>query len=158
MEDAVPETDERIEGKPKKRPDLDAELLRGCITIGTLSLLVYGLTIAPFYFTEHHTYSGLARTGLLGAAPALVLGALAVRRLGLSGATGLMGGAAAGAIFIYLRMEQVMLGYAGISTLPMPEIPPFWSWLLPLIWVLVCLAAVLLLYPKNGQGTVDNRR
>ena len=158
MDDAVPETDEQIEGKPKKRPDLDSELLRGCITIGTLSLLVFGLTIAPFYFTEQHTFSGLATTGLLGAAPALVLGAIAVRRLGLSGATGLMGGAAAGAIFVYLSMEQVMLGYAGISSMPVPEIPPFWSWLLPLIWVLVCLATVLLLYPRNGQGTADNRR
>ena len=143
-------TDEKLDGSAKRRPDMDTALLTGCLTVAVISIAVYGLVAWPFFVYQMHTRIGLVSAGLFGFAPAAVLGALTVRKLGLTGGTGFAGGAFASGLFVYLQLSNLMLGKVGdVEDLPSPDYPEEWAWLLPLIWCLLVVAIVLVLLPRR---------
>jgi hypothetical protein len=143
-------TDERLDAPSVRKRDMDARFLAGCTTIAVLSLVVYGLHAAPFFFIGASTKQGLALIALYGALPVLGLGTVAVRRLGLEGATGLIGGSVAGAIFAYLRLSALAVGHLAPSPeLPEPDYPAHWAWMLPLAWVLAITALALIALPRR---------
>ena len=143
-------TDEKLDAPAKRRPDMDTALLTGCLTVAVISIAVYGLVAWPFFVYQMHTRTGLVSGALFGIAPAAVLGALTVRKLGLTGGTGFAGGAFASGLFVYLQLSNLMLGKVGdVEDLPPPDYPEYWAWLLPLIWCLLAVAIVLVLLPRR---------
>ncbi len=143
-------TDQKLEAPAKRRQDMDTALLSGCLTVAALSIAIYLLVAWPFFVYEMHTRAGLVSAGLFGILPATLIGALAVRRLGLTGGTGFAGGAFASGLFVHLQLSNLMLGKIGaVEDLPSPNYPEYWAWFLPLIWCLLVVAVVLVLLPKR---------
>lgn len=143
-------TDEKLGAAPKKRKDMDARFLAGCMTIAVLSLGFWALTSWPFFVLPVHLKAGLGQALLVGALPTLAIGSLLVRKIGLEAATALVGGTLASGVFMYLHLGNLMLG--GLSSdpnVPKPDYPDAWAWLVPLGWCLVACAAALLLLPKR---------
>jgi hypothetical protein len=129
---------------------MDTRFLAGCSTIAILSLTFYAMLAWPFFVFEAHLRAGLAQIALYGALPVLVAGVLATRAKGLEGATALVGGSIAGAIFAYLRLDALTLGKLGdLQELPPPDWPDSWAWLIPLAWCLAVAATALLALPKR---------
>lgn len=148
-------TDEPIEGPRPKQQDFDSQMLSGCGTFVALSLLTYGLAVWP-HILFHQTY--LLNTLLLdcaiGMIPAILLGGWSTRRHGMPGAGGFLGGAMAAAVFLNLRLKQIVM-MEGTRDLPQAEFPASWQYLLPGAWLLVVLALIGLLIRREEFGPLD---
>ncbi len=141
-----------------KKPDFERELMAGCTTIVLLSFACYALTIWPFFFLPEYTLRGLGTCVAFGAILPAILGVVAIRKLDIVGIAGYLGGTMAGIVFVYLRLSQTMLGLYDES-LPMPEYPERWAWLVPLVWVLASIVLALMTYPKERpRGETPNSR
>ncbi|HRJ26097.1 MAG TPA: hypothetical protein PLO61_01140 [Fimbriimonadaceae bacterium] len=136
-------TDEPTPGG-RKPTDMDNVMLAGCTTFVVASLLAYGLGVLPFLVMQD-TYRliVLKVSVLVGLVPVLGLAVLATRRFGLPAATGVLAGSMATGIFLYLRFDQIMLGFV-VREIPNPEYPTVFGWLIPVAWVLSVLLAILL--------------
>jgi hypothetical protein len=149
-------TDEKIDGPAaKKKKDFEAHLMGGCMVIVISSVLVFGMSIWPFIPFPEYSVQGLKQIALFGAVPALVFAAIVSFRFGLAGGAGSVGGALAATIFIFLDLQQTMLGHMTVD-LPEPEYPERWVWMVPLGYVLafvvvalVCVALAPSEKPKN---------
>ena len=146
------QTDEAVEGPAKKERDFDTQMLAGCTTFVAVSLLSYGLAVWP-YFVFQNTYElkSLALASGIGLIPAALVGGYAVWRWGLAAAGGFVSGSLATAIFLMLRLKQVLLT-EGIKDLPQAEFPESWQYLVPGAWMLVVLAVSALLIRKEEFG------
>jgi hypothetical protein len=97
---------------------------------------------------------------LLGCVPASIIGILAIRRFGVPGASGFVGGGMVASMFFFLRLQQIVAGKID-PHLPQPEFPDHWSWLLPLAWTLWTITWTLLLLPQQaitGEKSDKTRR
>jgi len=143
-------TDEPLQRRAKKGPDLDTVMLFGCSGFVVVALVSWGLVVWPFFiFTDAHELRSLELCAALGMLPACVFGAVASRLFGLSGAAGFLGGSICSATFLYLRLQQVM-AFRGVPETPQPEYPTVWGWLIPLGWVMASvIVIVLFLQPKE---------
>ena len=128
-------TDEKRSGARRKRTDYESELMAGCMVILVVSLLVFGVSVVPFFAVDEYTREGLLRGILTGMLPASVLGVVSMRWFGAAGLSGFLGGALTVTVFLFLRLEQTMLGFYDIN-LPTPEYPERWKWFIPLAWAL----------------------
>lgn len=142
------ETDEKLAEPVKRKSDLEASLMAGCSTIVAASFITYGLVIWPFFVFPEYTLKGLAMIALTGPGAATVFGIFLCRRMGISGASGFLGGSTTSAVFIYLRMQQTMLA-VGSQDLPQPEYPVRWATLAPLAWFVASIFVALLFLPRN---------
>lgn len=143
------QTDEPLEGPAPKVRDLDSVMLAGCSTFVTTSILGYLLAIWPFFAIPNtHLAVNLGVACAAGMLPALVLTILATRRIGLAGACGGLSGAMACGIFLFLRMDQLMLGFT-VRDLPRPDYPPSWAWIVPLAYVVITLVVGIVFLPKD---------
>ena len=148
-------TDEMTGERAKRRPDMDTAFLTGCLTIAILSIIVYIVTIWPFFVMEANTREQLVNIFLLGGLPALILGLIAVRVLGLSGATGFVGGVFASSVYIFLQIDMLALGnLKPTEELPGTDYPEAWAWLVPLLWSLVSVTLTLLLLKRSEYEDV----
>jgi hypothetical protein len=137
-------TDEHVPGR-KRDTDLDTVLLRGCGLFVVVSFSTLILSAWPYIvFGDLATFGGLARAAAFGLLPAWILGIVAAIRTETVGAAGFVGGALSVAIFLYLRLQQVALGYE-IREVPKPEFAPAMVWMYPLAWLVVSLASVSLI-------------
>jgi len=146
-------TDEPLsEPAQKKRKDFEAQLMAGCMSIGVISILTYGLVIWPFAVFQEYSVNGLLTILATGPLPACVFGAVAGRKLALAGSTGFFGGAMAAAVFMHLRLQQTMLGKY-TKDLPAPEYSDLVAILLPVGWFLVSgLVALVFCRREASQG------
>lgn len=155
------QTDEPLSQRKKPPMDMDSAMLMGCTGFVLASLATYALAVWPYFLVieEQHTWLGLGKAMAIGGVPAFGLGFLLVRRYGLPAACGAIGGAMATGIFIYVRLQQVMLGF-DVPEVPDPEYPRFVSWLLPLVWltasVFVELVAMLLWPERSPDEETDS--
>ncbi|HJP83432.1 MAG TPA: hypothetical protein VJ835_07995 [Fimbriimonadaceae bacterium] len=136
-------TDEKIAGKRKLEPDMDTQMILGCSGFVICSFSTYFLLIWPFFLwmdIEH--ISSLLRVASC-LVPAYLGGFLAIRRFELAGAAGFIGGVLAGAIFIYLRFEQLFLE-ASAQRIDHPEYPPWIQWYAPLSLILLAVGMSVL--------------
>lgn len=141
-------TDEKLDTKSKKAPDMDAVMLAGCTGFVITSVLTYFFAVWPYFvFNSTHLISTLVTCSLIGLLPAATLGVIACRRFGLAGGSGFVGGSLTTGIFLYLRLQQV-IALKGDRRMPQPEFPDQWVWLLPLAWILASLILTLLVMPK----------
>ena len=85
---------------------------------------------------------------------AAILGAFASRKFELPGACGFVGGSMALSVFLYLRLQEVMLG-KGSTDLPHPDYPESWVWVIPLAWLIVSLLIAGLATPRISDGGND---
>lgn len=143
------QTDEKIPGGGPKEPDMDDQMLFGCTSFVVGSCVAYLLAAWPmFVIQDTHLVVNLAAALGFGLIPASIWGAVVTRRTGLPGACGFVGGAMAMAIFLYLRLEQLMLGMVN-RNLPQPDYPRSWVWILPIGWVLFAVLLAMILLPKR---------
>jgi len=113
------------------------------------SLIGYVLAVWPFFAVpETHLARNLTTACAFGMVPALVLTAFSTRRFGLPGACGGLGVAMATGVFLYLRMDQIMLGFT-VRDLPRPDYPSTWAWIVPSAYVVATVAVGLLLLPRD---------
>ena len=149
-------TDEAVEGPAKKERDFDTQMLAGCTAFVAVSVLSYGLAVWPYFvFPNTHELRALALASGLGLIPAAVAGGYAVWKWGLAAAGGFVSGSLATAIFLMLRLKQVLLT-EGIEDLPQAEFPQSWQYLVPGAWMLVVLALAALLLRKEELGELKN--
>ncbi|MBS1715686.1 MAG: hypothetical protein JST30_15260 [Armatimonadetes bacterium] len=146
-------TDEPLsEPAKQKRKDFEAQLMAGCMSIGVISIITYGLVIWPFAVFQEYSLNGLLTILAAGPLAACVFGAVAGRRLALAGATGFFGGAMAGAVFMHLRLQQTMLGRY-TKDLPAPEYPDLVAYAVPVGWFLLSgLVALVFCRREPSQG------
>lgn len=149
-------TDEPYQGPPKKPKDLDSIMLAGCGAFVGTSLITYVLVVWPhFAFPATHLLSTLALTSGLGIVPATVFGAYVTRRFGVAAAGGFLGGALSTAIFLNLRLKQVLI-FEGVDEQPQPEFPASWQYFVPLAWLLLVLVTIGLCLRKEEFADVEN--
>lgn len=139
-------TDEHVPGASKREKDFETQIMRGCAATVVLSVLVYGITIWPFFALPEHTVEGLFAILAFGMIPSTILGVFAIRKIGYGGFSGFVGGALTSAAFIYLRLQQTMLAKVN-PNLPAVEYPERWVWLVPLAWVLFAIVVGLIACP-----------
>lgn len=142
------QTDEKLEKPAPKVPDFERQLMGGCFTIGLLAIAVYIAGALPFFFVLEYTVQGLVTGALLGWIPAALVCAFLIHKMGIAGASGYLGGSLCAVVFIFLRLGQVMAGKMDPS-LPAPEYPDDWAWLVPLVWMIGSIVVTLLAYPKE---------
>ena len=142
-------TDEPHEGPKSKERDIDSQMLAGCTTFVSVSLLSYGLAVWPhFMFQNTHELKTLGLASALGLLPAAILGAYSVWKWGLAAAGGFVSGSLAVSIFLMLRLKQVVM-MEGIKDLPQPEYPQSWQYLVPGAWMLVVIALIAIFLRKE---------
>ncbi len=145
-------TDEPLSEPVKSKSDFETQLMAGCATISLAAVFTYLIAVWPWLVFPEYRLDGLITIGLTGALPASVFGALCIRRFRLAGASGFFGGGMASAVFMYLRLEQTMLGRLSVD-LPAPEYPERWAWLLPIVWFLWTGLLGVLLLPRDHEGS-----
>jgi len=148
-------TDEKLPTKQKPPKDMDSVMLTGCTGFVFASLLTYFLGVWPFLaFQDTHLAAIMGLCALLGLVPATVLGIVAARKFELPGACGYVGGAMALSVFLYLRLQQVMLGKSS-TDLPRPDYPESWVWAVPLGWLIFSVLVAVLAIPRIDVGGND---
>ncbi|RYG66704.1 hypothetical protein EON77_17195 [bacterium] len=127
-------------------------MILGCTGFLILSVVGYALAVWPFFaFLAIETRLDLARNVALGGIPHLVLTVFGARRFAVAGACGAAGGAAAVAVFLYLRLSQV--GSAAlVDQGRAPEYGPAVSTLLPCLWLAAILGAAILAIPAEKRA------
>jgi hypothetical protein len=147
-------TDEKLSRKQKPAKDMDSLMLAGCTGFVGTSILSYGLAVWPFMvLQETQRAVTLGWGALLGLLPAAILGVVAARKFNLPGACGFVGGSMAMSVFLYLRLQQVMLA-KGSTDLPHPDFPDSWGWAIPLGWLVLSVFLAVIALPRS---TDDDR-
>lgn len=137
-------TDEKLDTPPPKSRDMDTQMMMGCSTFGIVAGMVLVLTAWPYFLIQDaQKLHSLLRVSAIGLAPAAVFGIVVSRRFGLPGACGFVGGALVSAVFLYLRLGQVLLTRYGDPS-EQPDYPVAWGWLMPMAWVVACSGLALL--------------
>lgn len=145
--------DEKIEGRPPASKSLEAELTRGCFQIILISLGVFFFFVWPFIiFQDTHTMAGLTKALLVGPLVSILAGAGICYGLKTAGATGYLGGIFASCIFLFLRMQQIMLG-EGQEGVAQPEYPGYVVFALPLAIVALAFAIALIFTRVEKEST-----
>ena len=131
-----------------ENPEIERKMLMGCTGYVLLSLGGFLIGAWPFFvWTQHWRLEALFKCALLGLLPNLLVGIVGTRKFGIPGATGFFAAGLATAIFLYLRLWQMFLGFDARS-IPEPEYPRAFVQLVPLIWVI--LVAFLAIFSLNS--------
>jgi hypothetical protein len=133
-------TDEKVTGsKLKREQDMDSAMLVGCTGFVLCAILTYFLSVWPFFaFREHFTYIGLGIALALALVPSALFSWFAARKFGMAPAFGCIAGAAACAVFLFLRLKQMELAFQ-LPQFEDPEYPLSFMFYVPLV-VLLALA------------------
>lgn len=124
-------------------------MLFGCSAFLASALITYNLSVWPFFvWTDTWIMkSFLVATGFaLG--PAFIFGAIAARKGGLAGGCGFIAAMMAFAVFIYLRIDQALMGKF-VREFPTPELPEGFKWQVPLVAVIAATLWTLINLPKD---------
>lgn len=149
-------TDEQVPNAKRKARDMDALMLAGCTGFVGTSFVAYALVVWPFFlFQDSERLRSLGICAGLGMIPSLIVGAIATRRMGLSGACGFVGGSMATAIFLFLRLQGVFIG-ARARQAPEADYPSQFVYLVPLGWILLALLTATLLMPRGEFDVEQN--
>lgn len=133
------QTDEKLEKPIKAGPNFEAQILSGCSFFVVTSLLTYLIGVWPFFtFSDQHLIARFLIACASGLLPSAILGVFAGIKGGVPGACGFLGGTIAIAMFMYLRISQIMLGES-MPDLPKPDYPSAASWILPLFWTVIAI-------------------
>jgi len=143
------QTDEKLDVPEQTAQDMDKQMLFGCSGFLIASVVGYLLTIWPFLaFQKIEQTFWLAACFAAGGGPAIIVGLISTRRFGLAGACGFVAGAMTTGIFLYLRIQQSFLSALAKSS-PTPEYPDSFIWLLPIVWILLCVFLAVVALPKG---------
>jgi hypothetical protein len=130
----------------------DRQLMGGCASFITTSLVCYLLSIWPFIFADDlWTSAGLARAMSLGFIPPTIFGIISTRRFAVAGACGWVAAALTTAIFLLVRIQNLFT--AGDSRqFPMPVFSRDLIWVLPVGYVIAVITLSLLVLPRGATG------
>lgn len=139
-----------------ENPQIEKKMLAGCASYVFLSLGGFLIGAWPFFFwTRHWLVTELTLCASLGLFPAIVVGLLGTRRYGIPGGAGFFASALATAIFLYLRLWQMFMGWDAHRS-PEPEYPRAFVWLIPIGWVvLVALITTFVLSLSQSRDQLD---
>lgn len=146
------ETDEKLD-VAVKRPDIDAHLIRGCMVFAVVALVAYAIALIPFFLVRDlSSWSGLMKACLYAGIPSVILGALASRFAGVPGGSAFVAGSLMGAVFLYLKLRQMPV-LAKLGEVDPIEYGDQWSYLIPLIWVVLALVTAFAAMSKQDYST-----
>jgi hypothetical protein len=151
-------TDEpRKMGQEKRQKEFEGQMLKGSLIIGLVAVSVFILCGWPFLTIQEYRVSGLLFWALAGALPAFIVGTLASWRYKLAGASGFAGGALTAGVFIHFRMDFSLLrGF--VPDIPQAEYPDNWKWLIPAVWLILCLIVSFLFGSSDKDFDSDSPR
>jgi len=133
------QTDEKLEKPIKSGPNFEAQILSGCSFFVATSLLTYAIGVWPFFvLADQHLIAKFLMACAFGLLPTAIIGVVAGIKGGVPGACGFLGGTIAVAMFMYLRISQIMLG-EHMPDLPKPDYPSAAAWILPLFWTVIAV-------------------
>jgi len=143
------ETDEILEKPAVRERDTDTVMLIGCSGFVATSLVTYCLVVWPYFvFSGIHLFDALMKASAFAMVPALVFGALSVRKFGLPSACGFVGGGMATAVFLFLRLTEVQIR-RGNREMEQPDYPSLWVWALPCAWLIAVFFVAVLFIKKS---------
>ncbi len=130
----------------------DRQLMGGCASFITTSLVCYCLSIWPFIFADDlWTSAGFLRAMGLGFVPTTVFGIVSSRRFAVPGACGWVAAALTTAIFLLVRIQNLFT--AGDSRqFPMPVFSRDLIWIVPIGYVLTVITLSLIVLPRHATG------
>lgn len=150
-------TDEKLSGPVRKEKSMDDVMLAGCSGFLIASLLCYGLAVWPFFvFANFLTWDRLLITAATGFFPSALVGLFCSRKFGLPGACGFVGGSMATSVFLHLNIKRILLSVALEPGMP-PPFPPMMTYLLPAMWLLICIGLAILVLPKSEWPMFDDK-
>ncbi len=137
-------TDEILENAAPRERDTDTVMLIGCSGFVGSSVITYILVVWPYFlFSGVHLFETLMKASAMAMIPALIFGAIAVRKFGLASACGFAGGGMATTVFLFLRLTEVQIR-RGNREMEQPDYPYWWIYALPTAWLIaVFLVAIL---------------
>ena len=148
------QTDEKLSEAPKPTRDMDTQMMLGCTGFGVTAGLIFALVAWPhFVFADTYRFDVLAKAMALGGIPAMIQG-LILSRKGLVGACGFVGGALVSTVFLYIRLQQVLLARYGDEA-ARPDYPAAFGWLVPVGFFLAAVAIALVALPKGALPDGD---
>jgi len=154
-------TEEKLEAPVRAGRDFEGQLLFGCGTFVLASVITYVLSAWPFFVVaEMYLLRPFLIARALGRIPSTIFGLIVMRKTGLAGGCGFLAGAMTQGVFLFLRMEQLLLGHSVVD-LPRPELPLSWGWIVPTVWAVSALLLVVLFVPKRelaDEPPPDERR
>lgn len=143
------QTDEKLDVPVQAARDMDTHMLIGCSGFVAAAVGGYVLGVWPFFaIQDTFVFERLVLAASLGFIPQAVLGLVAVRRFGIAGASGLIGGSLCVGIFMFLRLQQLFIS-ARLQQSPTPNFPESFVYMLPLTEFLVALFLGILFLPKR---------
>jgi hypothetical protein len=141
-------TDEKIVN-PVREADPDMSLFRGFMFFSVASIVLFFVQLWPFFVVyDLHIQANLMKATMISLIPTAVVGVILARFGGIPGATAFVTGAMIGAVFLLLRLGQVV-GMAGQGTNAQLEYSPAMGWAIPLGWVIVAWTLTALLVPRK---------
>jgi hypothetical protein len=142
-------TDEKLDKPPPKKSDMDSLMIAGCTGFVATSIIAYVLSVWPhFVVGEAHLARSIGIALAIGLMPALIFGFVAIKKMGLPAATGFIGGSLATGVFLFLRINQVMIS-RHIHDGPQPDYPAAWTWMIPAGWVVLATIFALIITPRS---------
>ena len=150
------QTDEKLDEPPPPPRDMDTQMMLGCTGFGATAGIVFVLVAWPhFVFTETYRLDVLAKALAWGCGPAAIQGFLLSRK-SFIGACGFIGGALVSTVFLYIRLQQVLLARYGDES-ARPDYPLAFGWLVPVGFFLLAVAIALLALPRSEMPDADGR-
>lgn len=141
-------TDEKLD-TPIREADPDMALFRGFMFFSAGSIILFFVQLWPFFVVyDLHIQANLSKATLLSLIPTAIIGMFLARLGGIPGATAFVSGAMIGAVFLVIRLGQV-IALAGEGTNPPLEYSPSMGWLIPLTWVVVAWILTAILLPRR---------
>ena len=142
-------TDEKYDGPPIKKRDMDAYMLAGCSSFVFITVITYGLVIWPWLvFQDISKLSTFLKCLGYGLLPSVALGIYMIRKTGVAGACGFVGASMTSGIFLFLRLQQAHMAFEAHQA-PKPEFNPSLSYLLPIAWVAVAISLGVAFVPQK---------
>ena len=145
-------TDEPADRKTVRPKAFEAQLMSGCLTVLVVCLAVYLAAFLPFLALPYLSIAQLITALAISAVPRFVIGIIAVRMTGLSGAVGFAGGTLGQAVFLFLRLESAT-ALREVPLIETAEYPSSWQFLIPLVWLFAAATVLFFSWPDRTRPT-----
>ena len=141
-------TDEKLV-TPIREADPEMSLFRGFMFFSACSIILFFVQLWPFFVVyDLHIQANLSKATMMSLIPTAIIGMFLARLGGIPGATAFVTGGMIGAVFLVIRLGQV-IALAGQGTNPPLEYSPSMGWIIPLGWAVAAWILTAIVVPKK---------